>query len=200
MWNRRKDDEYAPRPAAQPAPAEPVREAPATMSSNPAPRYEPTPVSSGSASIGKAVMVKGQIISREDLYVDGDIEGTLEAHEHRITVGPNGKVKSAMKAREIIILGTVQGNQEATDKIEIRKEGRLVGDIKTARIVIEDGAFFKGSIDITREAVKPNGGAKQPQPAQAQPPAPAPAAAPAQPAAPQQQTLQPSTAAAEVKR
>ena len=76
--------------------------------------------------------------------------------EHRLTVGPNGNLKAMVKAREIIVIGTIHGNVEATDKIEIRKEAKLVGDIKTQRIVIEDGAYFKGSIDILRpEVTKP---------------------------------------------
>ena len=109
----------------------------------------------GSATIGKAVMVKGQIFSREDLVIDGEVEGTVEAHEHRVTVGPNGKVHAGVKAREIVVLGTIHGNVEATDKIDIRKDAKLVGDIKTSRIVIEDGAYFKGSIDITKAEPKP---------------------------------------------
>ena len=74
----------------------------------------------------------------------------MEAQEHRVTVGPNGKVHAGVKAREIVVLGAITGNVEATDKIDIRKDARLVGDIKTARIVIEDGAYFKGSIDIIK--------------------------------------------------
>jgi cytoskeletal protein CcmA (bactofilin family) len=104
----------------------------------------------GQASIGKAVKISGQISSKEDLYVDGDVEGTIELREHRLTVGPNGRVVSNVKAREVVILGNVQGNVEASDKLEVRKDARLVGDIKTARIVIEDGAYFKGSIDIAK--------------------------------------------------
>ena len=95
-------------------------------------------------------MVKGQIFSREDLVIDGEVEGTVELQDHRLTVGPNGKVQASVKAREIVVLGTIHGNVEATDKIDIRKDARLVGDIKTARIVIEDGAYFKGSIDIVK--------------------------------------------------
>jgi cytoskeletal protein CcmA (bactofilin family) len=109
----------------------------------------------GSASIGKAVKVNGQIYSKEDLYVDGDVEGTIELHDNKLTIGPNGKVHAAVKAREVIVLGTIQGNVEASDRLEIRKDGRLVGDIRTARIIIEDGAYFKGSIDIVKpEPVK----------------------------------------------
>jgi cytoskeletal protein CcmA (bactofilin family) len=97
----------------------------------------------------------------------------VELQEHRLTVGPNGKVIASIKAREIVVLGTIHGNVETTDKIDIRKEAKLVGDIKTARIVIEDGAYFKGNIDIVRaEAPKPQAVPK-PQPVAS---APAPAA------------------------
>lgn len=125
--------------------------------------------------IGKAVVVKGQIISREDLYVDGEVDGTIEMQEHRLTVGPNGKLQAGVKAREVVVLGSVNGNVEATDKIDIRKDAKLVGDIKTTRIVIEDGAYFKGSIDITRtEPAKP----AKPAAAAAAAPASAPVQAP----------------------
>jgi cytoskeletal protein CcmA (bactofilin family) len=101
-------------------------------------------------------MIKGQIFSREDLTIDGEIDGSVELHEHRLTVGPNGKLQAGVKAREVVVLGTIHGNVEASDKIDIRKDAKLVGDIKTARIVIEDGAYFKGSIDIARpEAGRP---------------------------------------------
>ena len=166
MWNRKKDDEYPPKPAnvpPAPSPAQSAKEQ--TMSSTPMRNYEAVPGSGGSATIGKAVMVKGQIFSREDLIIDGEIEGTVEAQEHRVTVGPNGKVHSAVKAREIVVLGSIHGNVEAADKIDIRKDARLIGDIKTARIVIEDGAYFKGSIDITKSEPKP----QLPQPQQPKP-------------------------------
>jgi cytoskeletal protein CcmA (bactofilin family) len=124
----------------------------------------------GQASIGKAVKINGQIYSKEDLYVDGDVEGTIELQEHRLTIGPNGKVHSAVKAREVVILGNVQGNVDASDKLEIRKDARLVGDIKTARIIIEDGAYFKGSIDIVKpEQAKAGGGSTPPRPQQTTP-------------------------------
>jgi cytoskeletal protein CcmA (bactofilin family) len=129
--------------------------------------YEPSsPV--GAATIGKAVMVKGQIFSREDLVIDGEVEGTVEAQEHRVTVGPNGKVQASVKAREIVVLGTIHGNVEAAEKIDIRKDAKLVGDIKTVRIVIEDGAYFKGSIDIQKGEPKLQKSAGQ----QAPPPPP----------------------------
>ncbi len=180
MWNRRKDDENPPRPTPTQTPATPVapvqpREAQPQMSSMPMRSYETASSAGNAATIGKGVNVKGQILSREDLMIDGEVEGTVEAHDHRVTIGPNGRVAAGVKAREIVVQGTIQGNVEATDKIDIKKDARLVGDIKTARIVIEDGAYFKGSIDIIKPEAKP-----QPTQAPAAPvvekAAPAPAA------------------------
>lgn len=128
-----------------------------------------------SAVIGKAVKIVGQIFSKEDLYIDGDVEGTVEALEHKLIIGPHGTVHATVKAREVVAQGSVQGNVEATEKIEIRKDAKLVGDIRTARIIIEDGAYFKGSIDI----VKPEPAKTAPKPPQAaQAQAPVAAAAP----------------------
>lgn len=160
MWNRKKEDDHPQKSATMPAPpsapAQSSREVSTqTMASAPVRTYDPSSTT-GSATIGKAVMIKGQIFSREDLVIDGEVEGTVEAQEHRVTVGPNGKVQASVKAREIVVLGTIQGNVDATDKIDIRKDARLVGDIKTARIVIEDGAYFKGSIDIVKSEPKKN--------------------------------------------
>ena len=192
MWNKKRDEEPA-RPPVPPAgrPAAPAAPVPLAPSSFEA-KKEATPVSSmpvggrmepenrGSASIGKAVKIVGQIYSKEDLFVDGDLEGTVEALEHKLTIGPNGTVHAGVKAREVVALGTIQGDVEATDKIEIREDAKLVGNIKTARIIIEDGAYFKGSIDIVKpEPVK---APPRPQPAVAVPtaqPAAVPAGAPA---------------------
>ena len=109
------------------------------------------------ATIGKAVKVNGQIFTKEDLYVDGDVEGTIESQDNKVTVGPNGRVQASIRAREVVILGQVQGNVEAADKVDIRKDAKLVGDIISSRISIEDGALFKGSIDIRKPEVKPSG-------------------------------------------
>jgi cytoskeletal protein CcmA (bactofilin family) len=126
------------------------------MSTLPNRSFEPRSENSHNAVLGKSVIVKGQIISREDLTIDGEVEGTVELHEHRLTIGGNGRVKASVKARELVVLGTLHGDVETSDKIDIRKDAKLVGDIKTARIVIEDGAYFKGNIDIVRpEAAKP---------------------------------------------
>jgi cytoskeletal protein CcmA (bactofilin family) len=137
-------------------------------------RFEPEN-RGGSATIGKAVKISGNIYSREDLYVDGDLEGTVEALEHKLTIGPNGTVKATIKAREVVVLGAIHGNVEATDKLEIRKDAKLTGDIRTARIIIEDGAYFKGSIDIVKPEPKP---APKPQAAPPAQSAPAPSGAP----------------------
>lgn len=153
MWNKRKEEEYPPRPAAQPAAPAPVVKEPTTPMAT-SPYRTDFPESKGSAVIGKSVSIKGEIHSREDLTIDGEVEGIVELHENRLTVGPNGKVQASVKAREIVVLGTILGNVEVTDKIEIRKDAKLVGDIRTARIVIEDGAYFKGTTDIVRAEAK----------------------------------------------
>jgi cytoskeletal protein CcmA (bactofilin family) len=168
MW-KRKEDEYTPRPTAIPptSPDITIKEH-TPMQSAPVRNPEPAHESSrGVAVLGKSVMVKGQIHSREDLTIDGEVEGTVELSEHRLTVGPNGRVQATVKAREIVVLGTVHGNVEATDKIDIRKDAKLIGDIKTARIVIEDGAYFKGSIDIVRADAAKAAEKRPPQPAPA---------------------------------
>ncbi len=173
MWNRRKEEEITPKPAsaAPPAPSVLAKEG-IPMSTLPGRSSEPhvEPHRGGQAVLGKSVIVKGQIFSREDLTIDGEVEGTVELQEHRLTVGPNGKVVASIKAREIVVLGTIHGNVETTDKIDIRKEAKLVGDIRTARIVIEDGAYFKGNIDIIRAETKPEPkAASKPQPVAASP-------------------------------
>lgn len=186
MWNKRREEE-PPKPTTSPAPSAVAPSAPAPTAPKPIEPKKETPMSSmpmgkiepesrgGSATIGKAVKIVGQIYSKEELFVDGDLEGTLEALEHRLTIGPNGTVHAAVKAREVVVLGSIQGNVEAADKIEIRKDAKLVGDIRTARIVIEDGAYFKGSIDIVKGDALKN--APKPQVSQPAPPAPSPAPA-----------------------
>lgn len=180
MWNRRKEEEPPPqRPAPPPPTSSELAKEGTPMSTQPARPIEtrPEPVRGGAAIIGKSVVLKGQIYGREDVTIDGEVEGTVELQEHRLTIGPNGKVVATIKAREIVVLGTVHGNIETREKIEIRKDAKVVGDIRTARIVIEDGAYFKGSIDIVRaEAPKP-AAVPKPQPvASAATPSPAAAA------------------------
>lgn len=125
--------------------------------------------SRNSATIGKSVRIVGQIFAKEDLYVDGDVEGTIESQDNKVTIGPNGRVQAGIRARDVIILGQVQGNVETSDKVDIRKDAKLVGDITTARISIEDGALFKGSIDIRKPEPKSGTPTPTPTPAAATP-------------------------------
>ena len=154
MWNKQPNSNSStgaePAPHPQPPSVAPV--AP-TVQSLPT----PTPSAQGkqSAVIGPSMTIKGEIHAREELVVDGEVEGTLES-QSQITVGGNGKVKANIRAREVIVFGSVRGSVEATDKIAIRSRGSLVGDIKAAGISIEDGAYFKGSIDIVRPEPKVN--------------------------------------------
>jgi cytoskeletal protein CcmA (bactofilin family) len=102
------------------------------------------------AVLGKSVVFKGQIESREDLVIEGEVEGTIEMVEHRLTIAANGDVKANVIAREIEVLGTLEGKMEATEKVYIRKGARFIGDVHSAGIVIEDGGFIKGNIDLSR--------------------------------------------------
>jgi cytoskeletal protein CcmA (bactofilin family) len=111
-------------------------------------------------AIGKAISIKGDIYSEEDLFVDGQVQGSVELKGGRLTIGPNGKAESNVKAREVVIMGQVRGDVEASQKITIRKQGSLVGNIKTTGIVIDDDAYFKGSIDIVRKPAE----STEPQP------------------------------------
>lgn len=202
MWNRRKDEDFVHKPVTAPPTSSELAKEGIPMSTLPGrssdTHFDNTPTRTGSAVLGKSVNVKGQIYSREDLTIDGEVEGTVELQEHRLTVGPNGKVLASVKAREIIVFGTIHGNVETTDKLEIRKDAKLVGDIKTARIVIEDGAFFKGNIDIVRAVeARPAPAPPRPQPVAA---APAPASAPTPAAAPASAPTTMAAGAGELKR
>lgn len=187
MWNRRKEEEKPePKPIVAQPPAQPVKPQPvketspmSAMPSRPTESFEAAP-RAGNAVLGKSVNVKGQILSREDLTIDGEVEGTIEMQEHRLTIGQNGRVRASVKAREVIVLGTLHGNVETGDKIDIRKEAKLVGDIRTARIVIEDGAYFKGNVDIVRtELAKPATAASTASAPRPQTPSVSPAISPA---------------------
>jgi cytoskeletal protein CcmA (bactofilin family) len=102
------------------------------------------------AHIGKSVLVKGELSGSEDLYIDGQVEGTIELREHNLTIGPNGRVEANVNAKEVVMLGTLKGNVRAAERVEIRKSGSVIGDLVAARVIIEDGAYFKGSIDIQK--------------------------------------------------
>ncbi|HEY1647262.1 MAG TPA: polymer-forming cytoskeletal protein [Terracidiphilus sp.] len=129
-----------PRAAPQPTPVE----APSSSSNR------PQAITGEQATIGKGLFIKGEITGSESLYIDGKVEGSLNLPGNRVTVGRNGQVSANITAREIVVLGKVRGNVSATDRVDIRAEGSLNGDVAAARISIEDGAFFKGGIDIRK--------------------------------------------------
>jgi cytoskeletal protein CcmA (bactofilin family) len=145
---------------------EPVRpSAPATsFEANPS---RPVTIGAGSAAasavptgeqatIGKSLIVKGELTGSESLYIDGKVEGAINLPGNRVTVGRNGQVAANIVAREIVVLGKVRGNCQASDRVDIRSEGSLTGDVIAARISIEDGAFFKGGIDIRKPGASDN--------------------------------------------
>ena len=107
------------------------------------------------AHIGKSVLIKGELSGSEDLYLDGEVEGSIDLKGHSVTIGPHGRIKANVHARDVVVHGKVEGNVRGTDRVELKKSAVLVGDIFTQRIVIEEGAFFKGGIDIQKEASKP---------------------------------------------
>ncbi|HEX4155644.1 MAG TPA: polymer-forming cytoskeletal protein [Acidobacteriaceae bacterium] len=111
------------------------------------------------ATIGKSLVVKGELSGSESLYVDGKVEGAINLPGNRVTVGRNGQVAANIMAREIVVLGKVRGNCQASDRVDIRSEGSLTGDVVAARISIEDGAFFKGGIDIRKPGAEAKAGA-----------------------------------------
>ena len=109
------------------------------------------------ATIGKSLVIKGEVTGSESLYIDGRVEGSINLPGNRVTVGRNGVVSANIAAREIVVLGKVRGNLTASDRVDIRSDGSLTGDVVAARISIEDGAFFKGGIDIRKAGQKANG-------------------------------------------
>ncbi len=122
------------------------------MSTNePAPVPRPvTTTTSDQATIGKSLVIKGEVTGSESLYIDGRVEGSINLSGNRVTIGRNGVVAANINAREIVVLGKVRGNLTASDRVDIRSDGSLTGDVVAARISIEDGAFFKGGIDIRK--------------------------------------------------
>jgi cytoskeletal protein CcmA (bactofilin family) len=138
-------------------------------------------------NIGKSVVIKGELNGSEDLTIEGQVEGKIELKDHVLTIGPNGKIKAQVFAKALIVLGEVNGNVNATDRVEIKDGGSVDGDIVAPRVAIADGAHFRGSVDMQR---KPESGAK-PKPEQQQRPA-AQASSTAQ-QAPAAQVAQPAT-------
>lgn len=100
------------------------------------------------ATIGRSVVIKGEVTGSESLYIDGRIEGSITFKDHRVTVGRNGVVQANISAREVVIMGKVTGNVDCTDRVDIRSEGTLNGDVVSARISVEDGAMLRGSVQL----------------------------------------------------
>src|SRR5882724_5475777 len=161
MWKR----DEAVRPSSQPA-APPPSPAPAP----PAQAYTPRSEASSTmekdiVNIGKSVVIKGELNGSEDLTIEGHVEGTIQLKEHVLTIGPNGKIKAQVFAKSVIVLGEVTGNVTASDKVDIRDNGSVDGDIVSPRVAIAEGAHFRGSVDMQRK-----GGPGQPaKPAEPKP-------------------------------
>lgn len=150
MWNMWKlTKQPSPSPEPRPAYPPPAPEPPA------APVRPAPPVNSlGQASIGKSLVIKGEVTGSEALYIDGHMEGSINLSGNRVTIGKNGVVAANISAGEIVIFGKVRGNLTASDRVDIHSEGSLTGDVVAQRISIEDGAFFKGGIDIRKPGQK----------------------------------------------
>lgn len=156
MWKPTNQPTTPGRPGEPERPAAPA--APSAVS-EPAPASRPVAAASSAdqATIGKSLVIKGEVTGSESLYIDGRVEGSINLSGNRVTVGRNGVVSANINAREIVVLGKVRGNLTASDRVDIRSDGSLTGDVVAARISIEDGAFFKGGIDIRKAGQKPNG-------------------------------------------
>ena len=150
MWKR--DEAVKPtggQPAAPAAPSTPTQ--PASVQATPQavePRRQQ--IERDVVNIGKSVVIKGELNGSEDLTIEGHVEGKIELKDHVLTIGPNGKIKAQLFAKSVIILGEVTGNVTATEKVDIRDNGSVDGDIASPRVAIAEGAHFRGSIDMQR--------------------------------------------------
>lgn len=162
MWGNKKPD--TPPAAAQPetknfSTNQAPKPAPATWEDKPAMSTDAmrpmgATADRATARLGASLHVKGEISGNEDLLIDGSVEGLIQLDERKLTVGTTAKVTADIIAREVVVYGTVKGNLRAKDRIEIKKDGSVNGDLTTARIMIEDGAYFKGSIEIDKSSEK----------------------------------------------
>jgi len=115
------------------------------------------PLSGDLAQIGKSVVIKGELSGSEDLYVDGQVEGSISLKNFSLTVGPNGQVKASVEAKVLVVQGKLEGNVVVSDRVELRKSAIITGDITTQRISIEEGAYLRGKVDIQGKADKAAG-------------------------------------------
>jgi cytoskeletal protein CcmA (bactofilin family) len=168
MWGNKKPD--TPQPAQPESknfpvnPPSPVKPAAATWEgttamSTDAMRPLGATADRATARLGPSLHVKGEISGNEDLVIEGSVEGLVQLDERKLTVGASAKLTADVIAREVVVYGNVKGNLRAKDRIEIKKDGSVNGDLTTARIMIEDGAYFKGSIEIDKSAEKESSGA-----------------------------------------
>lgn len=178
MWGRREEPQAPSKPSTQntpPAPA-PVSHQPQAAAPQPVQQAAaPKPVAPSNpevkqeARLGKSLTIKGDISGTENLYVDGEVHGKIELKGHHVTVGPNGKVHADISARGITILGYLQGNLRAEEKVNIRQTGTVEGDLVTVGISIEEGAVFRGSIDIVKPGQAQASADAKPAPPQVKP-------------------------------
>ncbi|MBZ5723275.1 MAG: polymer-forming cytoskeletal protein [Acidobacteriia bacterium] len=157
MWKPTNQPATPSRPGEPERPAMPAPTTPTMSEPAATPRPVAATTTADQATIGKSLVIKGEVTGSESLYIDGRVEGSINLSGNRVTVGRNGVVSANINAREIVVLGKVRGNLTASDRVDIRSDGSLTGDVVAARISIEDGAFFKGGIDIRKAGQKPNG-------------------------------------------
>jgi cytoskeletal protein CcmA (bactofilin family) len=155
MWKARPEDNRPSLNPSQPASPAPTAPVAATTSSvslphKETPKLAPEP-RADVGHIGKSVVLRGELTGNEDLYLDGEVEGNINLRDHKLIIGPNGKIRATINARDVVVHGRVEGNINSTDRVELKRSCSLIGDVATQRIVIEDGAFFKGAIDIKEQ-------------------------------------------------
>ncbi|HJX84835.1 MAG TPA: polymer-forming cytoskeletal protein [Candidatus Angelobacter sp.] len=162
MWKSANPPTIDPKPSTQEQEKKPAMSTTTHSSSSSEPASAPrnAAISQEQATIGKALVIKGEVTGSESLYVDGIVEGSINLPDHRVTVGRNGQVTANVTAREVVVLGKVKGNVTVSDRVDIRHEGSLSGDVVCQRLSIEDGAYFKGSIDIRKPKEQANAPAK----------------------------------------
>ena len=151
MWKSSDSKTSQPVNASKPQPANPSF---AELQPTAPARVAPNAVPHEHSMIGKSMVIKGEIASSEPLYIDGRVEGSISAPAHRVTIGREGKVKAGITAREVVIMGDLCGNLNVGDRVDIRSDGSLAGDVVAHRISIEDGAFFKGAMDARKPVEK----------------------------------------------
>src|SRR5579875_1890844 len=151
MWKPNQPGSPSMPPGAEPVrPPTPATSSHETTSMRTSSTSPASPAAADQATIGKSLVVKGEVTGSESLYIDGKVEGAINLPGNRVTVGRNGQVSANITAREVVVLGKVRGNVNASDRVDIRSEGSLTGDVVAQRISIEDGAFFKGGVDIRK--------------------------------------------------